>query len=104
MDFALVIQATPAIAFYNTTRPASPDLAYPRLTAVSEISLELRKGSGSTPAARVTIDNADGAITDRCANAQLRQPAAITRDGETVFSGVVVAIAIGAEIIFSLES
>jgi len=99
----LTIAASPDLAFNDLERPET-DRPYRRLSAVSELSAELRISGGATPACRVTLDNGDGKLTTILANAPLRQAATLTRDGTEVFRGLVESVEIGPSCIIEIQA
>jgi len=100
----LVIESDAPLAFFDVERPSDVDRTYGRLSAVSELSSELRIDGGATPACRVDLDNGDGRLTAVLANAPLRQNAILRRDGTEVFRGLVASVEIGVTCMIEIQA
>jgi hypothetical protein len=103
-DLALIIQSAPPIAWYRGARPSGVDLAWPRLISISEMRASLRIDGGETPNARAVIDNGDGRMVAQLADPPLQCAAIIQRDDETLFTGIITRIDLGATISITLEA
>lgn len=103
-DLVFTIHADPPLTFYRGTRPASADLAWPRLDRVTGIRQKWRFGRGENGNASVTLSNSDGALTGEFSDPPLLAEASIAENGAEIFRGVISQIATGADVSIDIES
>lgn len=102
-DYRVVIAAEPDLTYYHGTKPEG-DIVSPRLSSVGELRAGLRPQNAETPNVTVTLDNADGALSDDIADYTLLRPATIYRDDIEVFAGTATRIVIGSDIRITVEA
>ena len=101
----------PALGFYQFRSEGFnlPDLSYPQLAQIQGIRYPVAIGGSAENAnASIALDNGDGSLTELFSLPPLARSATIhaiiNNDALTLFSGVIVAIAVGAIIRISVES
>jgi hypothetical protein len=95
--WSVIVRSAPPLGFYRASEGGASNpftegehtqmLRWPRLLSVSSIRRAIRFGKGENATARVTLDNADGALTGYMADIPLLRQASILRDGVEVFLG-----------------
>ena len=63
MNKHVIINSTPPFAFYDASKPANYELAFPQLLSISDFIKELAIEGGEVANMTVSIDNVQGGLT-----------------------------------------